>query len=89
MNPLFKQFNNSSRTHDFKDPENVGKCKYYNLGEFQTLKIPNKKSAKIDTCSLSKNSEDFKYFLKTTNISFDITAISETRILKNTNIGKI
>ena len=45
LNSLFNQFNNSSQFHDFKDPENVVKCKYYNLEEVQTMKIPNKKSS--------------------------------------------
>ena len=92
MNSLFNQFNNSSQFHDFKDPENVVKCKYYNLEEVQTMKIPNKKSSlslfHINTCSLSKNFEDLEYLLKTTNTNFEIIAISETRILKNTNIVK-
>ena len=39
----------------------------------------------INTCSLSKNFDDLEYLLKTTNMNFDIRAISETRITKNTN----
>ena len=56
------------------------------------MKIPNKKNSlslfHIDACSLSKNFEDLEYLLKTTNTNFDIIAISETRILKNTKILK-
>ena len=56
------------------------------------MKIPNKKSPlslfDINTCSLSKNFEDLEHLLKTTNTNFNIIAISETRILKNTNIVK-
>ena len=56
------------------------------------MKIPNKKSSlslfHIKACSLSKNFEDLEYLLKTTNTSFDIIAISETTILKNTKIVK-
>ena len=92
LNSLFNQFNNSSQFHDFKDPENVVKCKYYNLEEVQTMKIPNKKSSPslfhINTCSFSKSFEDLEYLLKTTNTSFGIITISEIRILKNTNIMK-
>ena len=92
LNSLFNQFNNSSQIHDFKDPENVVKCKYYNLEEVQTMKIPNKKSSlslfHINTCSLSKNFEDLEYLLGTININIDIIVISETRMLKNTNIMK-
>ena len=43
LNSLFNQFNNSSQTRGFKDPENVDKCKYYNLEELQTMKMSNKK----------------------------------------------
>ena len=54
---LFNQFNNSSEIHGFKDPENVVSCKYYNLEEVQTMKIPNKKNSlslfHINACSLS------------------------------------
>ena len=39
----------------------------------------------INTCSLSKNFVDLEYLLKTTNMNFDIIAISETRITKNIN----
>ena len=56
------------------------------------MKIPHKKSSlslfHINTCSLSKNFGDIEYLVKTINTSFDIIAISETRILKNTNIVK-
>ena len=53
------------------------------------MKIPNKKSSlfkfHINAYSLS---EDLEYLLKATNTSFDIVAISETRILKYTKILK-
>ena len=56
------------------------------------MKIPNKKSSlslfHIKACSLSKNFDDLEYLLKTTNTNFDIIAISETTILKNTKIVK-
>ena len=92
LNSLFNQFNTSSQIHDFKDPENVVNCKYYNLEEVQTIKIPNKKNSlslfHINACSLSKNFDDLEYLLKTANTNFDIIAISETRILKNIKIVK-
>ena len=44
LKSLFNQFNNSSQIHDFKDPEIVVNCKYYNLEEVQTMKILNKKT---------------------------------------------
>ena len=60
--------------------------------EVRTIKIPNKKGSlslfHIKTYSLSKTFEDLEYLLKTANTNFDIIAVSETRILKNTNIVK-
>ena len=56
------------------------------------MKIPNKKNSlslfHINACSLSKNFDDLEHLLETTNTNFDIIAISETRILKNTKIVK-
>ena len=37
----------------------------------------------LNICSLSKKFEDLEYLLYSTNINFDVTAISETRITKN------
>ena len=92
LNTLFNQFNTSSQTYGFKDLENVIKCKYYNIEEVQTMKIPNKKNYlslfHINTCSLTKSFEDLNCLLKTINTSFDVIAISETRLLKNTKIVK-
>ena len=62
---------------DNKDPENVGKWKHYDLAEVQSLKILNKNSLSllhINNCY--KNVEDLEYLIKSTNINFDITAIS-------------
>ena len=65
------------------------KYRYYDIEEIQTLKILNKSKSlsvfHINTCSLSKNFEGLEYLLKTTNMNFDIIAISETRITKNIN----
>ena len=65
------------------------KYRYYEIEEIQTLKIPIKSKSlsmfHVRTCSLSKNFDDLEYLLKTTNMNFDITAISETMITKNTN----
>ena len=80
MNTLFNQFNNSSQTNDFKDPENVVKYKCYNPEEVQTMKIPNPK--KVLSLYSIFHIEDLEYLLKKTNTNFDITAISETRLLK-------
>ena len=56
------------------------------------MKIPNEDSClslfDINTCSSNKNLEDLEYLIKPTNINADIIAVSETRILKDTNIVK-
>ena len=92
LSSLFNQFNNIAQTHDHKDPENVVRCKYYDLEEVQSMKIPNKNSCLflfyINNCSLNKNFKDLEYLIKSTNINFNIIAISETRILKDINIVK-
>ena len=82
---LFNQFNNTS--DDLKDPENVVNSRYYDIKELQTMNIPNKNNClsmfHINACSLNRNFDDLQYLLKTTNINFDVIAISETRITKD------
>ena len=86
LSQLFNQFHNITENHTNRDPDNVAKCRYYDIEEIQTLNIPNKSKSlsmfHINTCSLSKNFDDLEYLLKTTNMNFDIIAISETRITK-------
>ena len=92
LSSLFNQFDNIPQTHDHRDTENVVRCKYFDVEEVQSTKIPNKNSFislfHTNTCSLNKISEYLEYLIKSTNISFDIIAISETRILKDTIIVK-
>ena len=82
------------QTHDHKDPKNVVRCKYHDLEEIQSMKIPNKNSCPslfhINTFYLNIFFffENLEYLIKSTSINFDIIAISETKILKNTNIVK-
>ena len=89
LSQLFNQFNNITENHAKKYPDNVVKCRFYDIEEIQTLNIRNKSKSlsmfHINTCSLSKNFDDLEYLLKTTNMNFDIIAISETRITKNIN----
>ena len=42
----------------------------------------------MNSCSLNKNFEDLEYLLKATNKTFDIIAISESRVLKDKNLSK-
>ena len=42
----------------------------------------------VNSCSLNKNFEDLEYLLKVTNKTFDVIAISESRIIKYSNLSK-
>ena len=56
------------------------------------MKVPNKNSClslfESNTCSSNINFEDLEYLTKSTNIKVDIIAISETKILKDSDIVK-
>ena len=68
LNSLFNQFNNIPQIHNHKDPENVLRCKYYDLEEVQSMKIPNKNNClslfHINTWSLNKNFGGLEYLIK-------------------------
>ena len=42
----------------------------------------------INSCSLNKKFEDLEYLLKATKKNLDVIEISESRILKDTNLSK-
>ena len=71
------------------DPDNVVNSKYYSINEIQSLKVANKNKSlsmfHINSCSLNKNFDDLEYLLKCTNKKFDVVAVSETRITRNTS----
>ena len=64
--------------------------KYYDTDQIQTLKFPNKHKYlalfHIKACSLNKNFDDLGHLLKCTNNVFDIIAVTETRIAKQTSL---
>ena len=72
------------------DPENVVNSKYYDIDQIQTLKFPDKRKSltlfHINAYSLNKNFDDRDHLLNCTNKVFDITAVSETRISKQTSL---
>ena len=76
---LFNQFSNVI-PENHSDPENVIQSKYYDIDELQKLKIPNKENSlslfHINSCSLNKNLEELQDLLKSTNINFDVIAIT-------------
>ena len=87
---LFTQFNELTAESNKKNPENFINCRNLDIDEIQKMKIdPNSVSLFHINCSfLNKNFEDLEYLLKTTNKAFDVIAISESRILKDTNLSK-
>ena len=72
----------------YDDPDNVMNSKYCSIAEIQSLKVANKNKSlsmfHINACSLNKNFDDLEYLLKCTNKKFDVVAVSETRITRNT-----
>ena len=86
---LYNQLNNTSPEKN-NDPVNVANSKYYDIDQIQTLKFPNKHKSlalfHINACSLNKNFDDLEHLLKCTNKVFDIIAVTETRITKQTSL---
>ena len=86
---LFNQFDNAI-PENRSDPENVIQSKYYKVNVLQQFKIPNKKKSlslfHINSCSLNKNFEELQNLLQSTNITFDVIAITESRIRKNVSV---
>ena len=60
------------------------------IDQIQTLKFPDKHKSlallHINACSLNKKFDDFDHLLKYTNKVFDMIAVSETRITKQTSL---
>ena len=91
---LFNQFNDFSSDSGSKNPENMmTNCMYNDIDDIQKIKSkPNSLSLSLslfhlNTCSLNKNFDDLEYLIKTTNQTFDVIAISESRIKSNMDIS--
>ena len=82
---LFNQFNDFSPDQK-QNSDNIRNCKYYNIDEIQSLNKLNDKYSlslfHINAYSLTKRLEDLELLLDSTQICFDVIAITETRILK-------
>ena len=88
---LFKQFHDLSSHLINKNPENMmTNCKYYDIDDIQKIKSkPNSVSLPLfhlNACSLNKSFDELEYLIKTTNQTFDVTAISVPRIKSNMDI---
>ena len=83
---LMKQLNNF--TDDEKENElNLRNCKYRDPDYFKNLTKDFKGKVlsffHMNVCSLTKNFDDFHILLSELNVSFDILAITESRIKKD------
>ena len=86
---LYNQFNNTSPKKN-SDPENVVNSTFYDIDQIQTLKYLDKHKSlalfHINARSLNKSFNDLFHVLKCTNKVFDIIAVSENRITKQTSL---
>ena len=86
LSHLFNKFNFFSSDVN-NTPENLINSNYYDIDQLQTLKEFTDKSSlslfHLNTCSLSKNIDDFEHLIQSTKNDFDIIAVSESRITKN------
>ena len=85
---LMNQLNNFSDGK--KENElNLPNSKYRDIGYLENLTRDFKRKAlsffHINVCSLTKNFDDFNILLSDLNVSFDILAITETRIKKDSS----
>ena len=87
---LFNLFSELTAESNKKNPENFIKCRNLDVGEIQKMKIEANSLSlfHINSCSLNKKFEDLEYLLKANNKAFDVIAISEFKILKDTNLSK-
>ena len=81
----FNQFNNAIPENN-SDPENVMQSKYYDINELQQLKILKNFWRTFENFENFKNFEELRNLLQSTNIKFDVIAITDTQITKNTSV---
>ena len=86
MSHLFNAFNSFSSDIN-NTPENEINSNYYDFDQLQVLKKFTDKSSlslfHLNTCSLSKNTDDCEHLIQSTSTDFDIIAVPESRITKN------
>ena len=88
---LVNQFNNNVIIDNNKNADdNFIHSKYFDIDKIQKLKIRNKEKClsifHINPCLLSKNFDELQHLLKSTNKSFDVIVITETRIRKDISL---
>ena len=88
---LFRQFSDLTVESNKTNRENFIKCENLDIDEIQKMKVePNSLSLfHINFCSFNKNLEDLEHLLKATNKTFDVIAISESSIIKDSERFKL
>ena len=86
---LVNQFNNATPKNN-NGPEKTSSSEYYDIDEMHVIKIHQKNKSlslfHINACSLNKNFDDLQHLLSSTKKTFDIIAVSETRITKQVSL---
>ena len=86
---LFNQFNEITAESNKKNAKNFIICRNLDIDEMQNMKTEQNLVSLfyINSCSFNKNFEDLEYLLKATKKTFDVIAITESRVLKDTNLS--
>ena len=67
-------------------PQNFVNCKYFDTNQMQNLKTCKDKRSlsfiHLTTCFLPKNFDNSQYLIQSANVGFDVTAISQSIIIK-------
>ena len=92
--PTNALFNLMNQLNNFNDDEkenelNLPNCKYRDTDYFKNITKDFRRKVlsffHMNVCSLNKNFDDFNILLSDLNVSFDILAITETRIKKDSS----
>ena len=87
LSSLYNHFNDF--TSDNKSSNDIINCKYYNVEELSVLKdFQNNASLSLfhlNISSLPKHIDELEHLIYSSGLNFDVLAISESRVLRNTN----
>ena len=92
--PTGASINLMTKLNNFTDDEKknnlkLPNCKYREIDYFQKLSKNFKRKTlsffRMNVCSLTKNFDDFDILLNDLNVNFDVLAITESRIKKNSS----
>ena len=93
--PTVALINLMNQLNNFTDDEKVNElkllnCKYREIDYFQKLSKNFKRKTlslfHMNVCSLTKNFDDFNILLNDLNVNFDILAITESHIKKDSSV---